>query len=93
MYYAVDIDNLATNNEEVMKENVSRCATNEHCWKTLDSGSQTMQFSCVRHTMDWISNKGQEGVHLQVLVCGSFRLIGAVMWNLKLSADNLYSQN
>ena len=84
---------MATNTEEVMKENVSRCATNEQCWRNLDGDSQTMQFSCVRHAMDWISNKGQEGVHLQVLACGSFRLIGAVMWNLKLSADNLYSQN
>ena len=74
--YTVDIDNLATNTEEVMEENISRCITNEQCWRNLDSGSRTMQFSCVRHAMDWINNKSPEGFHLQVLVCGSFRPMG-----------------
>ena len=51
----------------------------------------TMQFPCAREAMDWVNNKCQEGVHLQVLVCGSIRLIGVVMWQLQLNADNLYN--
>ena len=76
----VDIDNLGTNTEEVMEESILRCIDNEQCWKGLgDNNSHTIQFPCA------------EGVHLQVLVCGSIRLIGAVMWQLQLNADNLYN--
>jgi len=89
-----DIDNFAANAEAHTGDSMMKCMENEQCWRDLDESSVTLKFSCVRQAMDWIDRKaGGEFAHIQVLVCGSIRLMGAVMWRLGLNADNLYKSN
>ena len=72
------------------EEQLAKCNEYEQYWKNINSTTETAILPSVEEAAQWLSSSGERsGVHLQVLVCGSLHLVGAVMATLNLTADNL----
>ena len=73
------------------EEQLNNCKEYEQHWKNINSRGETVIHPSVEEATQWLSSyREREGLHLQVLVCGSLHLVGAVMATLNLTADNLY---
>jgi len=73
-------------------EQLQRCKDNEQIWREVHPSSQSTTVRSVNDAVDWINTMtAREGTnHLQVLVCGSLHLVGAVMTSLDITNDYMY---
>ena len=73
------------------EEQLAKCYEYEQYWKNISSSTETAVLPSVEDTAQWLSSsRERSGAHLQVLVCGSVRLVGVVMASLNLTTDDLY---
>ena len=80
-----------TNHTVNPEEQFDNCKNYEQHWKEIASSSETMALPSVEDATQWLNDyREKSGLHLQVLVCGSLHLVGAVMATLSVTADNLY---
>lgn len=80
-----------TNFTTDFQEQFTRCKDYEQYWRDKSTLSETIVLPSVRDAAQWLgSYKERTGLHVQVLVCGSLHLVGAVMATLNLTADNLH---
>ena len=81
-----------TNRTITTKQQLERCHYNQQCWKTIHPTSQTISLRSVSDAVNQINEMTIEGTnHVQVLVCGSLHLVGAVMTSLDITNDHIYS--
>jgi len=74
------------------KEQLDRCQYNQQCWMEVQPSCQTTSLQSVSEAVNWINKMTtQRTNHIQVLVCGSLHLIGAVMTSLDITNDHMYS--
>lgn len=75
------------------EEQLNNCKQYQQHWKNIHSSGETVVLPSVEEATQWLgSYRDREGLHLQVLTCGSLHLVGAVMATLNLTADNLYER-
>ena len=56
----------------------------------MENDSRTKVFTCISEAIEWISGVRDQQVHIQVLVCGTFHLVGGVMKLIGCTAEKLY---
>ena len=73
------------------EEQLANCNNYEQYWKKVDYSGETVVLRSVEDATQWLNSyRETSGLHLQILVCGSLHLVGAVMATLNLTANNLY---
>lgn len=87
VWFTTDMTNYTVNPEEQL----ANCTNYERHWKEITSSSEIAALPSVEDATQWVNDyMERSGLHLQVLVCGSLHLVGAVMATLNVTADNLY---
>ena len=56
----------------------------------MENKPRTKVFTCISEAIEWISGVRDQQVHIQVLVCGTFHLVGGVMKLIGCTAEKLY---
>ena len=67
---------------------VAEIGTSTHT--LMENKPRTKVFTCISEAIEWISGIRDQQVHVQVLVCGSFHLVGGVMKLIGCTAEKLY---
>lgn len=86
--FTTDMTNYTVNPEEQF----DKCKSYEENWKDTTPSCETAALRSVEDAVQWLNDYRERSpeLHLQVLVCGSLHLVGAVMATLSITADNLY---
>ena len=86
--FTTDMTNYIVNPEEQF----AKCKSYEENWKDATPSCETAALRSVEDAVQWLNDYRERSpeLHLQVLVCGSLHLVGAVMATLSITADNLY---